>query len=284
MTHTPGFEEAIQELIYRRSANGIMPLERLREAAGCPNRIFKAGTMPAYSNYATALAGYIVERVSGMPFDDYLEQNIFAPLGMTHSSFRQPLPTALEAGMSKGYKVASDKPQGLRAHQPRARGLARGERRRHGEVHDRAPAEWRLSATSASSPRKPRRRCMARRSRSFPLNRMVLGFYETEHQRPPRDRARRRHAVVPQRPAPVHRRWRRLLHLGQQRRQGWRCGPLRGGVLPPVRGPLPARARPRRQGRRGDGEGARAEIAGSYINSPAAPNRACSASSTCCSR
>ena len=42
-----------------------------------PVRIFKAGTMPAYSNYATALAGYIVERVSGKPFDDYLDQHIF---------------------------------------------------------------------------------------------------------------------------------------------------------------------------------------------------------------
>ena len=53
--------------------------------------------MPAYSNYATALAGYIVERVSGLSFDDYIDQNIFEPLGMTHSSFRQPLPKALEA-------------------------------------------------------------------------------------------------------------------------------------------------------------------------------------------
>ena len=77
-----------------------------------PVRIFKAGTMPAYSNYATGLAGYIVERVSGQTFDDYLDQHIFSPLGMAHSSFRQPLPQSLMAGMANGYENATGKPQG----------------------------------------------------------------------------------------------------------------------------------------------------------------------------
>src|SRR5690606_39377714 len=60
-----------------------------------PQRVFAPGTTPAYSNYATALAGYIVERVSGEPFDDYIDNHIFRPLGMTHAMFRQPLPKAL---------------------------------------------------------------------------------------------------------------------------------------------------------------------------------------------
>jgi hypothetical protein len=57
----------------------------------------------AYSNYGTALAGYIVERVSGMPFDEYVEKNIFSPLGMTQATFRQPLPAELAPDMSSGY-------------------------------------------------------------------------------------------------------------------------------------------------------------------------------------
>ena len=65
---------------------------------------------PAYSNYGAALAGYIVQRVSGEPFDDYIERHIFAPLGMEHSSFRQPLPPALLANMSSGYQRASRRP------------------------------------------------------------------------------------------------------------------------------------------------------------------------------
>lgn len=110
MTHTPGFEEVVKELI-TENPDRLIPLgEAVKRWT--PNRIFKAGTMPAYSNYATALAGYIVERVSGQSFDDYLEQNIFQPLGMAHASFRQPLPKALEAGMSNGYVSGSDKPKG----------------------------------------------------------------------------------------------------------------------------------------------------------------------------
>ena len=106
LTHTAGFEEQIRGLITADEAQ-ITPLgEALKYWV--PERIHAPGTTPAYSNYATALAGYIVERVSGQPFDDYIEQHIFQPLGMTRSSFRQPLPAPLLAGMSKGYGAASD--------------------------------------------------------------------------------------------------------------------------------------------------------------------------------
>ncbi len=101
MTHSAGFEESIRYLI-TSNPKAIMPLGRLVKLS-TPARVFAPGTTPAYSNYATALAGYIVERVSGMPFDDYVEQRIFAPLGMARSSFRQPLQPALQPLMSSGY-------------------------------------------------------------------------------------------------------------------------------------------------------------------------------------
>jgi len=106
LTHTAGFEEQIRGLITANEAQ-ITPLgEALKYWV--PERIHAPGGTPAYSNYATALAGYIVERVSGQPFDDYIEQHIFQPLGMHRSSFRQPLPPELLAQMSKGYASASD--------------------------------------------------------------------------------------------------------------------------------------------------------------------------------
>ncbi len=110
MTHTAGFEEAVKELI-SEDPSMLVPLGDTVKR-WVPTRIFKAGTMPAYSNYATGLAGYIVERSSGQVFDDYLDQNIFEPLGMAHSSFRQPLPKALLAGMAQGYEKATGKAQG----------------------------------------------------------------------------------------------------------------------------------------------------------------------------
>lgn len=106
MTHTAGFEEQLKGLMGEEGGKPVAPFdERLK--AWVPQRIFAPGTTPAYSNYATALAGYLVQRVSGVPFDDYIEQNIFAPLGMQHASFRQPLPEKLKPQMSSGYDVAS---------------------------------------------------------------------------------------------------------------------------------------------------------------------------------
>jgi CubicO group peptidase (beta-lactamase class C family) len=46
-----------------------------------------------------------------MPFEDYIERHVFAPLGMTHATFRQPLPAALSPFMSKGYRLASAGPE-----------------------------------------------------------------------------------------------------------------------------------------------------------------------------
>jgi len=59
-----------------------------------PVRIFAPGEVSAYSKYGAALAGYLVERVSGLPFEEYVEARVLAPLGMSASSFRQPLPPA----------------------------------------------------------------------------------------------------------------------------------------------------------------------------------------------
>jgi CubicO group peptidase (beta-lactamase class C family) len=107
MTHTPGFAEGNKELI-STDAGHIEPLGAWLKGH-VPPRIFAPGTVPAYSNYGAALAGYIVERVSGKPFEQYVEENILQPLKMEHSSFRQPLPKELGPLMSKGYELGSGK-------------------------------------------------------------------------------------------------------------------------------------------------------------------------------
>lgn len=106
MTHTTGMEETARLLITADEKHLLSLGDTLKHWV--PTRIYAPGSTPAYSNYATALAGYVVERVSGLSFDDYLDQNIFAPLEMKHSSFRQPLPPELLAQMSKGYGKGSD--------------------------------------------------------------------------------------------------------------------------------------------------------------------------------
>jgi CubicO group peptidase (beta-lactamase class C family) len=110
MTHTPGFEEAVKNLITLGPKE--MPYDKLLKD-WVPARIYAPGTTPAYSNYGASLAGYIVQRTSGEPFDAYLEHHIFTPLGMAHSTFRQPLPANLAPLMSEGYIPGQDKPKGF---------------------------------------------------------------------------------------------------------------------------------------------------------------------------
>src|SRR5882672_4656259 len=105
MQHTAGFEEAVKGII---SEDPKSPSYDALLKAWVPTRVFPVGSTPAYSNYAASLAGYIVQRVSGESFDDYLDQHIFAPLDMKYSTFRQPLPKELEPLMSKGYPQASE--------------------------------------------------------------------------------------------------------------------------------------------------------------------------------
>ena len=108
MTHTPGFEEQIKDLFDTISTKPNLG-QYLK--THIPARIYPPGRVPAYSNYATAVAGYIVERVSGRPFEEYIAENILKPLNMTHSTFAQPLPSNLAPSMSNGYRLASDQPQ-----------------------------------------------------------------------------------------------------------------------------------------------------------------------------
>jgi CubicO group peptidase (beta-lactamase class C family) len=105
MTHTAGFEETDKNLFaYGRS----LPMSNAAWLKSwVPTRVFAPGVVSAYSNYGAALAGYIVHRVSGQAYDDYIAQFILRPLGMRHATFRQPLPANLAGDMATGYRQAS---------------------------------------------------------------------------------------------------------------------------------------------------------------------------------
>lgn len=48
---------------------------------------FATGTAQVYNNSAFILLGHVIEKASGMTYENYIEQKIFAPLGMTRSSY-----------------------------------------------------------------------------------------------------------------------------------------------------------------------------------------------------
>jgi CubicO group peptidase (beta-lactamase class C family) len=108
LTHTAGFEEGGQDNI--ESPNAISKLgEFLRTHQ--PAQIFAPGSRIAYSNYGVSLAGYIVERVSGESFAEYVERHIYAPLEMRHSTFVAPLPRSLADVASREYRFAHEPAQ-----------------------------------------------------------------------------------------------------------------------------------------------------------------------------
>jgi CubicO group peptidase (beta-lactamase class C family) len=104
MTHRAGFSETARDLLTYGKAPP--PLGQVLKGY-IPPRIFAPDGGPGYSNYGASLAGYIVQRVSGQPFETYVEQHIFTPLGMPNSTFVQPLPAAMVPNMAKGYSTSN---------------------------------------------------------------------------------------------------------------------------------------------------------------------------------
>lgn len=105
LTHTAGFEDVFKNVLLYR-ADATPTLESYVKQA-LPRRLFAPGSVVAYSNYGVTLAGYIVQRVSGEPYERYLQSHILDPLGMAHSTFLQPVPESIAAKAPQGYMAAS---------------------------------------------------------------------------------------------------------------------------------------------------------------------------------
>jgi CubicO group peptidase (beta-lactamase class C family) len=109
MNHKAGFEEGLKDILATDPRN-LQSTENYLKRHPRP-LLFPPGSVPAYSNYGAALAGYVVERISGEPFERYVEHHILTPLGMTNSTFDQPLPARFQSHASLGYRTASEPPQ-----------------------------------------------------------------------------------------------------------------------------------------------------------------------------
>lgn len=104
LTHTAGFEEHAGNPAKEPDLDSYIRRDP-------PMQVFSPGTTPAYSNYGMSLAGYIVERVSGEVFEDYVREHVLEPAGMDSSTFEQPLPERLAGRMANGYKTREGRAQ-----------------------------------------------------------------------------------------------------------------------------------------------------------------------------
>ncbi len=101
MAHAGGFE--VPERLWAQGPPPDSLLEYLRQRM--PARVRPPDQLSAYSDYGTSLAEHIVERVSGMPFEQYLRENLLEPLGMKRSVFRRTVPPELAADMALGHTL-----------------------------------------------------------------------------------------------------------------------------------------------------------------------------------
>lgn len=101
MSHSAGFEIRNYNWM-AKSPEQVIPLGDWLKA-NIPTRVRPVGEISAYGNYGTGLAGYIIERVSGMPYHEYIDKNILKPLNMNYTSSRQPLPSHLRKNSTKCY-------------------------------------------------------------------------------------------------------------------------------------------------------------------------------------
>jgi CubicO group peptidase (beta-lactamase class C family) len=102
MTHTAGFEESTLGFLARKS--DVKPLgEMLKLTLPHVRLVREPGVASSYSNHGISLEGYVVERVSGMSYPEYLKANIFGPLGMASSTAVEPLPADQFSRLARGY-------------------------------------------------------------------------------------------------------------------------------------------------------------------------------------
>ncbi len=102
MTHTAGFEDSERHMSVMEKED-LVPFREYC-ANNIPARVRPPGTVSSYSNYGTTLAAVIIEDVTGMSYEQYLQTRILSPLGMNRTSIREDLPPDMAANLSEGYE------------------------------------------------------------------------------------------------------------------------------------------------------------------------------------
>jgi CubicO group peptidase (beta-lactamase class C family) len=109
LEHTAGFDDFPLAEFFDFTNQPRVPLLTTLQRFPEPQHVrWRPGTFAAYSNPGYAVAGYIIEKVTGQPFEDYVGANILRPLGMTHSDLR--LTPQVKAALAQGYEFDPPRP------------------------------------------------------------------------------------------------------------------------------------------------------------------------------
>jgi len=102
LQHTSGFDDMHPATMYNREGKEMSALDLVRNMEGSMHCRWAPGTRFAYSNPNYLIVGYLIEKVSGMPWEVYVDQNIFKPLNMELSNFKPVMD--VESDYAVGYR------------------------------------------------------------------------------------------------------------------------------------------------------------------------------------
>lgn len=109
LQHTAGFDDMHFNEMYNTLNPPEMPLESVLKINPASRVVrWRPGTRMSYSNPGYAVAGYLIEKVTGQKFEDRIAEHIFKPAGMPTSSFH--LTAADQAILAKGYRDRTGPP------------------------------------------------------------------------------------------------------------------------------------------------------------------------------
>ncbi len=105
LTHSAGLDASVIGIAVRRPSQ-IIPLGAFL-AQHMPSVVMPPGTIYSYSSFGIALVGYLVQKISGEPFDAYIQKNILQPIDMRDSGFR--LTPEMATNLATGYEYREDR-------------------------------------------------------------------------------------------------------------------------------------------------------------------------------
>lgn len=109
LEHTAGFDDMHFNEMFNTKGPPDLPLREVM-AINPHSRsvLWPPGTCMSYSNPGYTVAGYVIEKITGKAYDEYIRQAILNPLGMNSAGFR--LDKDSRANLARGYKDATGKP------------------------------------------------------------------------------------------------------------------------------------------------------------------------------
>jgi CubicO group peptidase (beta-lactamase class C family) len=109
LEHTAGFDDMEPSEVYNVHDRYDFPLLEVFKRFRKPQAVrWPPGTRMSYSNPGNGLAGYLIEKTTGKPFDQYIRETFLRPMGMEHADY--PFTDANKALLPTPYEGNPPKP------------------------------------------------------------------------------------------------------------------------------------------------------------------------------